>query len=85
MVDTNNSKNNPTQSGIINHTLPFATADVSQQVEIRFLSKDGHAALPPATITEHWKARTATSAMANQPALHYKANITGKVRTWVLV
>lgn len=53
--------------------LPLSTSDVRQEVQIRILSKEGQAALPPTTIMAHWDERV--SLMGDKPALHAKVGM----------
>ena len=50
--------------------LPLATSEIQQEVQIRRLATTGQAALPPATVMQHWEERV--RAMGDKPALHAK-------------
>jgi hypothetical protein len=50
--------------------LPLSTSDVTQPVQIRMLAATGLAALPPATVMQHFDERV--ELMGDKPALHQK-------------
>ena len=51
-------------------SLPLATADIQQEVQIRRLAETGQAALPPTTVMKHFQERV--QVMGDKPALHAK-------------
>lgn len=67
MASSNNTNDDSNDKEAL--LLPLSTADVAQEVRIR-LGSSGQAAIPTATVMQHFDERVRL--MGDQPALHQK-------------